>query len=72
MLRDTVWHIQFTYKQPSAGLWDGWCNRLPFVLSQSNTPFILQIPKLFTFPHLALSRENIANTAEDAENIKVL
>lgn len=45
---------------------------LHFVLSQSNTPFILQIPKLFTFPHLALGRENIANTAGDAGNIKVL
>lgn len=45
--------------------------RLHFVLSQSNTPLILLIPELFAFPHPALSRENIANSARDAENIKI-
>lgn len=45
---------------------------LHFVPSQSSPALILQIPKLFTFPHPALRRENIANSAEDAENTKVM
>lgn len=45
--------------------------RLYFVLSQSHVPLILQIPKLFTFPHPALSRENVTNSSGEAENIKV-
>lgn len=61
-------HIQLTCKQLSESSDTA---RLHFVLRQSNIPLILEIPKLFTFPHPALSRENTSNSEGDAEN-KVL
>lgn len=72
MLRGMKRHIQFTCKQPRARLWDGWYGLMHFVPSQGDILLVPQIPKLFTFPHPTLSRENIANSAGDAENIKGL
>lgn len=46
--------------------------RLHFVLSQSSIPLVLHIPQLFTFPHPALSKENISNPEGDAEDVEVL